>query len=196
MAAPPPLGREKKSYKPPADGLNSATIVQYAIIQSHESTTAAMKKTMLCALSLLLWYGLTQAKENSQDGLANTPENRQLQAERYLQVNSANDIFQDIAERTQHALPETERQPFIDMMTKHLDLETLNATMKQSLIKHFSAEEIAVLADFYSQPAAKSAMSKMGIYMADVIPVVQAEMFKAQQKALRTDPQHDTDHHK
>lgn len=146
-----------------------------------------MKKITLFVFSLLFWFGTLQAKDSQASLLENTLANRKVQAERYLEVNSANDIFQDIAERTQNTIPETERQPFIDMLTKHLDLEALNTTMKKSLIEHFSAEEIAVLADFYSQPAAKSAMGKMGIYMADVIPVVQAEMFKAQQKALRSD---------
>lgn len=139
-----------------------------------------MKIVILVVLSLLLSQSIISAKET----LDNTLENREIQAERYLEVNSAREIFQDIAERTQHALPESEREPFINMLTKHLDLEVLNGTMHESLIKHFTAEEISVLADFYSIPEAKSAMAKMGVYMADVIPVVQTEMFKAQQKAL------------
>lgn len=140
---------------------------------------------MKIAISILLSFLFLVNTPYAQESLENTIENRELQAERYLEVNSAREIFQDIAERTQNALPESERKPFIDMMTKHLDLEALNNTMQASLIKHFTASEIAVLADFYSQPEAKSAMSKMGIYMADVIPVVQTEMFKAQQKAQR-----------
>lgn len=140
-----------------------------------------MKIVILTVSTLLLSQSIIFAKET----LDNTLENREMQAERYLEVNSAREIFRDIAERTQHALPESEREPFINMLTKHLDLDALNNTMQESLIKHFTAKEISVLADFYSIPEAKSAMGKMGIYMADVIPVVQTEMFKAQQKALQ-----------
>ncbi len=142
-----------------------------------------MKIAILAVLPLLLSQNIISAEIS----LENTLENREAQAERYLEVNSAREIFQDIAARTQNALPESERESFLNMLTKHLDLEVLNDTMSQSLIKHFTAKEIAVLADFYSQPEAKSAMSKMGIYMADIMPVVQMEMIKAQQKAIQKD---------
>lgn len=142
-----------------------------------------MKIAILAVLPLLLSQNIISAEIS----LENTLENREAQAERYLEVNSAREIFQDIAARTQNALPESERESFLNMLTKHLDLEVLNDTMSQSLIKHFTAKEIAVLADFYSQPEAKSAMSKMGIYMADIMPIVQMEMIKAQQKAIQKD---------
>ena len=140
-----------------------------------------MKIAILAVLPLLFSQNII----STEISLENTLKNREAQAERYLEVNSAREIFQDIAKRTQNALPESERESFLDMLTKHLDLEVLNDTMSQSLIKHFTAKEIAVLADFYSQPEAKSAMGKMGTYMADVMPVVQMEMIKAQQKALQ-----------
>lgn len=142
-----------------------------------------MKIAIVAVLPLLFSQNITFAETS----LENTLENRKVQAERYLEVNSARDIFQDIAERTQNALPESERKSFLDMLTNHLDLEVLNDTMSHSLIKHFTAKEISVLADFYSQPEAKSAMSKMGTYMADIMPVVQMEMIKAQRKALQKD---------
>jgi hypothetical protein len=38
------------------------------------------------------------------------------------------------------------------------------------------------LADFYGSPVGKSAMQKFGAYMADIMPVVQAEIMKAATK--------------
>jgi hypothetical protein len=38
------------------------------------------------------------------------------------------------------------------------------------------------LADFYGSPVGKSAMQKFGAYMADIMPVVQAEIVKAAAK--------------
>jgi hypothetical protein len=38
------------------------------------------------------------------------------------------------------------------------------------------------LADFYGSPVGKSAMKKFGAYMADIMPVVQAEIMKAAAK--------------
>ncbi|MEZ5448957.1 MAG: hypothetical protein R3E89_08125 [Thiolinea sp.] len=114
-----------------------------------------MKILLLSLLIYSLFGSVTFALEDSLP-------NRQEQADRYLRVNSPQDIFQDIAERTKDSLPAPEQQPFIDMLTKHLDMDVLATTMKQSLIHHFTADEIAALADFYSLPGAKSAMSKMG----------------------------------
>jgi hypothetical protein len=56
------------------------------------------------------------------------------------------------------------------------------------MVKHFSAEELKALADFYGSPVGKSAMSKFGAYMADVMPAIQAEMIKAQAKTNQSKP--------
>ncbi|MEZ5534028.1 MAG: DUF2059 domain-containing protein [Thiolinea sp.] len=136
---------------------------------------------LITVLPLFLLQGIILAEES----ITNTLKNRYLQADRYLEVNSPQEIFEEIAESTQYMLPESERQNFVDTLTKHLDMDVLTDGMRASLVKTFTAEEIAVLADFYSKPAAKSAMNKMGLYMSDIMPVVQSEMFKAQQKVLQ-----------
>lgn len=141
-----------------------------------------MKMLLLFAVLVIIpWQSGLLATEV----LENTLKNREMQAERYLQANPPQDIFQSIAEQNQHMIPTQERQEFVDMLTKHLDMEALNNEMRSSLVKRFTAEEIAVLADFYSMPAAKSAMNKMGLYMSDIMPVVQTEMLKAQRKAMQ-----------
>ena len=50
------------------------------------------------------------------------------------------------------------------------------------MVKHFTTEELKALADFYGSPVGKSAMQKFGAYMADIMPVMQAEIMKAQAK--------------
>jgi hypothetical protein len=47
------------------------------------------------------------------------------------------------------------------------------------MVKHFSIAELTALADFYELPVAKTAMLKMGVYMAEIMPVIQAEMLRA-----------------
>jgi hypothetical protein len=44
------------------------------------------------------------------------------------------------------------------------------------------------LADFYGSPVGKSAMQKFGAYMADLMPVLQAEIIKAQAKMNQSMP--------
>jgi hypothetical protein len=68
------------------------------------------------------------------------------------------------------------------MLTKNLDIEALTTAMQGAMVKHFSADELSALADFYGSPVGKSAMSKFGAYMAEVMPALQAEMVKAVQK--------------
>jgi hypothetical protein len=53
------------------------------------------------------------------------------------------------------------------------------------MVKHFTTEELKALADFYGSPVGKSAMQKFGAYMADLMPIIQAEMMKAQAKLSR-----------
>jgi hypothetical protein len=50
-------------------------------------------------------------------------------------------------------------------------------------VKHFTAEELQALANFYGSPVGKSAMKKFGQFMADAMPNIQSLMFDAFQKA-------------
>jgi len=79
-------------------------------------------------------------------------------------------------------LPADQRQQFKQMLTKDLDIASLSKAMTDAMEKHFTTEELKALADFYGSPVGKSAMQKFGAYMADLMPVIEAEMMKAQAK--------------
>jgi hypothetical protein len=115
--------------------------------------------------------------------LDDTPKNREAEVTRYLKAVPPSEMMQDVADKIAKTLPEAHRKPFVDMMTKYFDINVLEEITKSAMIKHFSADELKALADFYSSPVGKSAMSKMGDYMADIMPAMQAEMIKAQKKA-------------
>jgi hypothetical protein len=117
--------------------------------------------------------------------LEDTPYNRLSQAERYLDVTPPKDLLQDAAEQMAMNFDPSQRQAFKDLITKHLDIEALTKTMKDMMVKHFTADELKALADFYGSAEGKSSMKKFGAYMADVMPSVQAEMVKAIAKANR-----------
>ncbi len=93
-----------------------------------------------------------------------------------------------MAEKGAMNLPPEQRQKFKEMMTTQLDIDALTKEMIDAMIKHFSTDELKALADFYGSPVGKSAMSKFGAYMADVMPAIQAEMIKAQAKANQSTP--------
>lgn len=117
--------------------------------------------------------------------LEDTSFNRLTQAERYLGVTPPKDLFQDAAEQMAMNFDPSQRQAFKDLITKHLDIEALTKTMKDTMVRHFTADELKALADFYGSVEGKSSMKKFGAYMADVMPSVKAEMVKAIAKANR-----------
>jgi len=85
-------------------------------------------------------------------------------------------------------LPPDQRQQFKQMMTADLDIAALSKAMTDAMVKHFTTDELKALADFYGSPIGKSAMQKFGAYMADLMPVLQAEMIKAHAKMNQSLP--------
>ncbi len=111
-----------------------------------------------------------------------TPETRRREADRYLQAVPPKALFEDMADKMATNLPADQRQQFKQMMTKDLDIAALSKAMTDAMVKHFTSEELKALADFYGSPVGKSAMQKFGAYMADLMPIIQAEIMKAQAK--------------
>ena len=111
-----------------------------------------------------------------------TPETRHHEADRYLQAIPPKALFEDMADKMATNLPADQRQQFKQMMTKDLDIAALSKAMTDAMVKHFTTEELKALADFYGSPVGKSAMLKFGAYMADLMPIIQTEMMKAQAK--------------
>jgi hypothetical protein len=121
-------------------------------------------------------------------GATDTPETRRREAERYLQASPPKAMFDDIADKMTANLPPAQRDQFKRMLTADLDTAALTKAMTDSMVKHFTTEELKALADFYGSPVGKSAMQKFGAYMADVMPTLQAEMMKAQAKMNQSPP--------
>ena len=117
--------------------------------------------------------------------IEDTVENRSNEAERYLSVNSPKEILQDIAKQMALNYPPEKREFFIKVMTQYLDIELIAKSAKNSMIKIYTADELAAMADFYGSPVGMSATKKTGAYMAEVSPTIQAEAMKAVTKAYR-----------
>jgi protein SCO1/2 len=79
-------------------------------------------------------------------------------------------------------IPADQREQFKKVMTTQIDIAALSKAMTDAMVKNFTTEELKALADFYGSPVGKSAMQKFGAYMADIMPVVQAEIMKAAAK--------------
>lgn len=137
-----------------------------------------MKRLIIAALFLALspamWSSAALAIED-------TPENRTTQVDRYLKAVPPESMLNDMIEKVGKTLPPDQRAAFTSMLTKHLNLTRFTGAMRAALIKWFTADEIAAMADFYGSPAGKAIMKKMGDYMAELMPMMQEELGKAMQ---------------
>jgi hypothetical protein len=111
--------------------------------------------------------------------LDDTPENRTAQADNYLRAVPPQSLMNDLAEKVAATLPEDQRANYKALLTKNLDMNAVTNLMRSAMVKNFSADELKAIADFYSSAAGKSAMAKMGNYMADAMPPLMAELAKA-----------------
>ncbi len=118
--------------------------------------------------------------------LEDTPQNREQQAARYLEAVPPQSMMNDMSSKMAETLPEEQRSEFKALLQKHLDMTRIAAAIKTAMVKTFNADELKALADFYGSEVGKTAMSKMGAYMAEVMPAtmteVQSALVKAQQE--------------
>ncbi len=96
--------------------------------------------------------------------------------------SSPRDMLIDLVEKMSAQIPKEKQKTFNDLMIKNMDLDRLSLIIRDSMVKHFTAEELSALADFYGSPVGKSAMSKFGNYMAEAMPQLQSLMIESAQK--------------
>jgi hypothetical protein len=140
----------------------------------YQSRTMKEKVLVLLVVTVCAWSPVF--------GAPDTPETRRKEAERYLQVSPPKALFEDMADKMAETLPADQREQFKKVMTTQIDIPALSKAMTDAMVKDFTTEELKALADFYGSPVGKSAMKKFGTYMADIMPVVQAEIMKAAAK--------------
>jgi hypothetical protein len=111
--------------------------------------------------------------------LDDTPATRAAQADLYLQAVPPGALLNDMTEKMAATMPENQRASFKTLMNQNLDINTLANVMRTAMIKNFTADELKALADFYGSPVGKSAMAKMGAYMADAMGPMMNELKRA-----------------
>jgi len=129
----------------------------------------------LHALMLLLLLPAFQALASDSE------EERVAAAKRYLEVAQMSKMVDDTVTELAKGFPAEQRERFLAFMHDAVRPEVLERAAMASMVKVFTAQEINALADFFGSPIGRSAMSKFGLYMADVMPVIQQEMFRAMQ---------------
>lgn len=136
-------------------------------------------KTLILIIALFVSMG---APYVFAEDIPDTPGNRQAAAERYLSVAPVDSIMKDVIEETAKNLPIGQRQEYVEFMTKYVRIDVLERAFIASMVRHFTVRELHALADFYGSPEGRSAMKKFGVYMADVMPVIEQEIARSLQQ--------------
>ena len=126
--------------------------------------------------------------------MEDTPENREQQVDRYMQVvPSQQPMVEDLINKMFKNMPADQRNTLTGDM-KGFDFDALNKVTRSALLKTFTADEIAALADFHGSPLGRSATSKMGDYMvalmADFMPLMEAEIAKITAEIEKAEADH------
>ena len=111
-----------------------------------------------------------------------TPETRTAAAREYAAVANMPKMLEDAFIAAAQQLPEADRAQFLALTKKYVNPQTLEAISIDVMVRHFTTKELQALARFYGSAEGRSAMDKFGPYMADMLPLVQAEMLRAVQE--------------
>ncbi|MBS0214728.1 MAG: DUF2059 domain-containing protein [Proteobacteria bacterium] len=101
---------------------------------------------------------------------------RQAAAKEYTDVVSMSRMMLEMSQEVTKQMPPDKRDDFIHMMTKEIDLNKIQSVAQDSLAKNFTLKELNAMTAYAKSPEGASAMRKMKLYMADIMPVMQSEI--------------------
>jgi hypothetical protein len=149
---------------------------------SLEPKATAMKKLFLTITAASLVSAGACSLAQSTDSAAA----REAATERYMRAVPMSRMIEDAYSEMSKGLPPAQRASFVADMRRIVKVETIERLAKASMVKHFTADELNALADFYLSKHGASAMSKFGNYMADVTPPLTQEIQRAVQELQST----------
>lgn len=133
-----------------------------------------LKRAPLLAVMWLISFAAL-----AQDSVAD----REAAADRYLRIVPTAQMLDDAFSQLSKQVPDDQRAQCLQRMRAAVQPEVLDKIARTTMVKTFTADELNALADFYGSKHGMSAMKKFGIYMGQVMPVVQAEIQRGLQQA-------------
>jgi hypothetical protein len=98
-------------------------------------------------------------------------------AHRYARAADLPKVMNDMVQQMALTLPADKRQSFIEFMGT-MDAQRLEAMTVAAMVQHFTTDEIEALAAFYDSAVGRSIMKKMPVYMATLMPSLQAMLLE------------------
>ena len=116
--------------------------------------------------------------------LSYTHYNRLMIARKYIKISTVDDMLKDVVVEMSKNIPEKLAKEYFVLVMKKIKVDVLEGAMLKALANNFTVDELTALKDFNSSKEGKSVMKKMGKYSADIMPVLQQEMQRANIEAL------------
>jgi hypothetical protein len=123
-------------------------------------------------IALSLCFPLCGAAQDTQAA-------REVAVDRYLKAVPMQKVTDEMLLGIAKAIPPARQEQFIRDMRSVIQIEVMVNISRRAMLKTFTADELNALADFYASPNGASAMSKMGPYMAEVMPELMQEIRRA-----------------
>lgn len=127
---------------------------------------------------VIIFFAMTSAVFAIED----TPENREKEVDRYFKMYSMEEYFLSMySGRLKNMDPAVVKR----VIHATYDFDKMTQAMRAAMVKTLTADEIAMMADYYASPEGKSGMAKMGAYMSELNSVVTSEATRASIIALQ-----------
>jgi hypothetical protein len=111
-------------------------------------------------------------------------QSRWAAARRYLAAVPVSQLSDSTLKEVAKRLPEDKRAEFMSDFKDIFHADAIAEICLAAMVKHFTADELNALADFYGSKTGASIMSKFPPYMADVMPPLQEELRRATEELL------------
>jgi hypothetical protein len=130
----------------------------------------------------------TRPAAGAASALEDTKENRLAMAERCLHCAPTKVVARMACGRVASVradIAKDQLEKFLDAMMAEIDLDMMTAKRKEIMAKHFTAEELRALAQFYESPSGRSAWDKLGAYVVDMQGEMKAKVLEAETRARK-----------
>jgi hypothetical protein len=107
---------------------------------------------------------------------------RRSAAEAYARVVDYRLLIEKSATRRAAELPASEREAFVEFITKQVDFEMTRFYAISAMVDLFEASELEALASFAATPEGRSALAKLPALGAILIPIVERQIADAERR--------------
>jgi Uncharacterized protein conserved in bacteria (DUF2059) len=143
-------------------------------ISSSDEEKSMQKMTCIVAGLLLVLFS-AQLSPPALGDTADTNPNRQAAALRYVKAVDTRKMLNSIAMQMATLLPKDKQSEFLGYI-KNMNIDRFEAIMVSAFVQHFTAEELAALADFYGSKNGQEILRKMPAAMGTALPAIQVMM--------------------